>query len=226
MLADSGTGVGGIFSPYGMKCIFTQLSKNKRICFTYAQKDWPTGHQSMVELDFEAINLGPDTETTQLTLKHKNVPAKFVAATYDSWMTDFWVKLSAVQTKDISGSVILRSIGPEALFHTLLDSSKLSGLTASSCSIIPEAGTSYHMYNKSIKGQVVDLVPFSKIVLSMRDFEWPYSHLSTFTVQLGEMDAGRGVLFSYTQTHVPVQAALDCAQKWDTFLKKLASDFK
>lgn len=219
-------GVGGIFSPYGIKCIFTQLSKNKSICFTYAQKDWPTGHQSMVELAFEAINLGPDTETTQLTLKHQNVPSKFVAVTYDSWMTDFWVKLSAVQTKDISGSVILRSIGPEALYYTLLNSSKLSGLTASSCSIIPEMGTNYHMYNKSIKGQVVELVPFSKIVLSMRDFEWPYSHLSTFTVQLGEMDGGRGVLFCYTQTHVPVQAALDCAQKWDTFLKKLASDFK
>jgi len=79
--------VGGEFSLFGgnITGFFDALDTNSKIVQRWRFRDWPADHYSTVTLSFSQ-----EADTTKVTLKQTNIPAKDYEKTKSGWHTYYW----------------------------------------------------------------------------------------------------------------------------------------
>ena len=85
--------VGGRFEVFdgAVSGTFREILSDRRIVQTWRERDWPDGHQALLELRFIAVNAGRGTHV-QLTIA--GVPEARADATASGWRDYYWVPIS------------------------------------------------------------------------------------------------------------------------------------
>jgi len=89
------------------------------------------------------------------------------------------------------------------VYESLLDANRMRAATAADASIDATVGGDIRLFNGSVEGKLVELVPGAKIVQKWRFSTWQPGHFSDVTITLA-MDGGNTKL-RLVQTGVPVE---------------------
>lgn len=92
---------------------------------------------------------------------------------------------------------------PKDIYDAYLDENRVKAFTQSNASISKEVGGEFSLFNGSIVGKQVELVPCERIVQKWRFSNWPQDHYSTVTITITEKEPGNTQL-RLVQTEVPV----------------------
>lgn len=92
---------------------------------------------------------------------------------------------------------------PKDIYDAYLDENRVKAFTQSNASISKDVGGEFSLFNGSIVGKQVELVPWERIVQKWRFSNWPQDHYSTVTITITEKEPGNTQL-RLVQTEVPV----------------------
>ena len=131
-----------------------------------------------------------------------------------------------LKTKTIRQTVIFDAT-PKEIYEMYMDSKKHSKFTGSKAKISRNVGGSFNVYQGSLSGKNVKLIPDKLIVQTwqciMGDQEWPRNHYSILTLKLSKTKTGTRL--SLIQTDVPSACVMDIKNGWKEFywepMKKL-----
>jgi len=115
--------------------------------------------------------------------------------------------------------------GPHEVYEALMDSRKHSQFTGSEAKISRKEGGKFSVWEGSINGKNLELVPDKKIVQEWRseEEEWPKGHYSKATFQLKE--SKRKTILKFTQTGVPLAAYGAISRGWQDYYWKPLKEF-
>ena len=113
--------------------------------------------------------------------------------------------------KRIRQAVVIKT-SPHEVYEALMDAKKHSLFTGSKAAISRAVGGKFSVWDNSISGINLELVPDEKIVQSWRMDDWPEGQYSKVTYQLDKTAGGTKITF--TQTGVPEEAYEDVKQGW------------
>jgi activator of HSP90 ATPase len=102
------------------------------------------------------------------------------------------------------------------LYITLLDPQRVMAFTQSAAQIAPQVGSKFALFNGSVEGTIMELVPPNKIVQKWRFATWKPEHYSTVTIEFEEESPGTTFL-TLIQTAVPYDDAERTEQGWKNY---------
>ena len=207
--------VGSQFSVAHLKGTLLQYQEGKKIVLCVSHKDW-SNHNSLVTLNLSTIEKG-----TSIHMIHENIPQNSIKSISDMWNTEFWDKLEGIRTTSISSSCILNTTSAETLFKNLLEKSSLSEILGSESSISKKISGNVSLYDKLIKGTVTSIEQNAAIVMSLRYFNWPFSHCADARYQLDEINGGKGTVFTLSLDHVPLNHVSEASKHNEELCKQL-----
>jgi len=130
-----------------------------------------------------------------------------------------------METKTYKGSVVLNTT-PHEVYEIFMDSQKHSQLTNSNAQISREVDGEFTVWDGSIHGKDLTLIPDKKIVQLWRaeDAGWPEGHFSTVTFIFTAQ--GDKTKLSITHKDIPVSDYKNVEQGWrEYYLQALEKKF-
>ncbi len=111
--------------------------------------------------------------------------------------------------------VITLKTSPHEVYEMLMDAKKHASFTQSTAVISRKVGGKFSIYDGSLTGTNLELVPDEKIVQSWRSDDWPEGHFSKATFAMKGLDGATRLTF--TQTGVPEEFYEDIKQGWHDY---------
>lgn len=150
---------------------------------------------------------------TLVVLNHARVPLKYVKQVEDSWPNEIWKKWNGMIVETFSSTMPVK-IKKQAMFDAIMDSTKLSELTDSSCTINRQMKI-FKMYNDTVIGMIAedgDIIRFH-----WRNKEWPEDYYSEVVFDFDEHKKPALVLI---HRYIPTAFYKKTAEVWEEFLKR------
>ncbi len=109
---------------------------------------------------------------------------------------------------------------PEDVYNALMDSKKHSQFTGAHAKIDNKIGGKFEVYDGSINGTTIELIPGKKIVQKWycETEGWPEGHYSTVTFSFKATKSGTKLEF--VQIDVPDEAYEDISAGWEEYYWK------
>jgi activator of HSP90 ATPase len=104
---------------------------------------------------------------------------------------------------------------PHDIYESLMDEKKHAQITGAEVKLSRKVGGKFNIWDGSITGENLELVPDKKIVQSWRYSDWPEGEYSTATFSLEEVDGGTKLTLN--QSGVPDEAYEDIKQGWKDY---------
>eukprot|EP00761_Pharyngomonas_kirbyi_P005774 gb/GECH01005780.1/.p1 GENE.gb/GECH01005780.1/~~gb/GECH01005780.1/.p1 ORF type:complete len:354 (+),score=107.90 gb/GECH01005780.1/:1-1062(+) len=95
---------------------------------------------------------------------------------------------------------------PGDIFECMLDEKRVSGFTSSKCTVDPQVGGEYTLFDGMISGKYTKIESPKKMKMTFRAKDWPQNHVSDVDITLVEDEPGDTTLH-LTQKNVPVNDA-------------------
>jgi len=120
------------------------------------------------------------------------------------------------KTKIIEQEILINTT-PHEIYEAFMDSKIHSKFTESKAKISREIGGKVSVFEGSLNGKNVELIPDKKIVQTWRSEgeNWPKGYYSTITLILEPVDTG--TMIKFTQVDVPEGAYESVKEGWDTY---------
>ncbi len=112
---------------------------------------------------------------------------------------------------------ILINTTPHEIYEVFMDSKKHSKLTESEAKISRKIGGKYSVWEGTISGKNVELIPDKKIVQTWKSDgeDWAKNPPSTITLLLEPVD--EGTVIKFTQEDIPEEACDSVKKGWNTY---------
>ena len=106
---------------------------------------------------------------------------------------------------------------PHEVYEAFMDSKKHSKFTEGKAKISREVGGKFSVFEGTINGKNVELIPDQKIVQTWRSEgeNWPKGYYSTITLILEPTD--EGTLIKFTHVDIPEGAVESVEEGWTTY---------
>lgn len=122
-----------------------------------------------------------------------------------------------MKTKTIRQSLTLKA-SPHDVYEALMDSRKHARFTGGKATISRKVGGKFSVFDGSLEGENLELVPDEKIVQAWRLGEWPKGYFSKATFSFKAVDGGTRLTFIHTD--VPEADYEDVKQGWHDYYWK------
>lgn len=119
-----------------------------------------------------------------------------------------------MKTKDIHQTVAFAATPPE-MYEALMDEKKHAEFTGSHAEVSRKVGGEFSVWDGSLSGKNLELVPDKKIVQSWRADDWPKGCYSTVTFEFTE--SKDGTKLNFTQIGIPDEFYKDIKEGWYTY---------
>jgi activator of HSP90 ATPase len=114
-------------------------------------------------------------------------------------------------SKDIHQKIFFKA-KPHDVYEILMDEEKHAKLTDSTTHLSKIVGEEFAVFDGTITGKNLELIPDQKIIQTWRYDDWPENVYSTITFLFEEKDGGTEMIF--TQIGVPDDKYDDISQGW------------
>lgn len=196
--------------------VVINYESGKKLSFTYGRRNWKgyqeKKHKSQANLEFYDLT-DKGLTGTLVVLNHARVPLKYVKQVEDSWPNEIWKKWNGMIVETFSSTMPVK-IKKQAMFDAIMDSTKLSELTDSSCTINRQMKI-FKMYNDTVIGMIAedgDIIRFH-----WRNKEWPEDYYSEVVFDFDEHKKPALVLI---HRYIPTAFYKKTAEVWEEFLKR------
>jgi activator of HSP90 ATPase len=105
---------------------------------------------------------------------------------------------------------------PERVLAAWLDSEKHSAFTGSDATIEPRVGTKHSAWNGYIEGEILEIQPGKRLVMSWRTTEFPADHPDSIVIVEAEAQ-GSGTEIRLVHTELPPGGAEKYGKGWTDF---------
>ncbi len=119
-----------------------------------------------------------------------------------------------MNTRNIHQTVSIKA-PVSVVYKALVDSRKHSKITGSKAVIGPRPGSPFSVWEGTIHGITLHLVPEKKIVQAWRDEHWPKDHYSVASFSFQK--SGRGTRLVFDQYGVPTGSYKGISEGWKEY---------
>lgn len=121
-----------------------------------------------------------------------------------------------MKTETIIEEVMFKA-SPHDVYEALMDQKKHAKFTDAKAKISREIGGKFEVYDGSINGKNLELVPDKKIIQEWycASDEWPKGHYSVITILLKRNKDG--TILEFEQIGIPEAAYKDIKEGWTTY---------
>lgn len=106
-------------------------------------------------------------------------------------------------------------IVPNVLYETFLDSNRMSAISGGPAKVENKVNGEFSLFDGTVQGTIVELVPGSKIVQKWRFKSWPEKHYSQVTYQFEAK--GEKTLLTLSQTGIPASDFERTRSGWESY---------